>query len=218
MMKDALRYGIPLIPHMLGIWALSLIDRLVLGKLEGMEAVGRYSVAFQVACILGFVTMGVNQAFVPWLYGKLAGNPTIQAKKQVVKVTYLCIAGYAALAVLAIALFPVFRRLFINAKFSGIDGYFNLLTLGFLCQGVYFFFTSYIGYLKKTAYLGIIACVIIAVKVPLTYWLVKMHGTTGAALAYALTFVLFAVLTIIVSTVLYKMPWNIWKVVKSTIV
>lgn len=211
---DILKYGIPLIPHAIGGWALSLIDRLFLGKIVGLDEVGKYSVAFQIASILGFITLGINQSFAPWLYGKLSSNKDYP-KKQIVKFTYLCILGLIFLTIFGILLLPLIKTIFINKRFTGIDTYFNILILGFLVQGIYYLFVCYIFYVKKTKILAKISLIVILTKIPLTYFLVKNFDGVGAAWAYTLTYTLFAGLVIFSANKVYPMPWNLLKLTQN---
>lgn len=206
MIKDALNYGTPLIPHAIGGWCLSLIDRLFLLNLVGFSAVGKYSVAFQLASVLGFLTLGINQAFVPWLYERL-GAVTDAMKRKIVKSTYAIMLLILFSAFLYVLVLPLIQSLFINDKFNGIQNVFVLLLIGYCFQGFYYFFTCYIGYRKKTKYVALITITVMLIKLPLTYILVSFWGMEGAALSFSLTFFFLFLLTAFVSNRVYRMPW-----------
>lgn len=206
MIKDALNYGVPLIPHAVGVWCLSLIDRLFLLNMVGFAAVGKYSVAFQLASVVGFLTIGVNQAFVPWLFESL-GNATDLLKKKIVKSTYLLMLLILFCALLYAFVLPLIQLFFINDRFWGIEETFRFLLIGYCFQGFYYFFTCYIGYKKKTKYIALITISVTLMKLPITYFLIFYYGLEGAALSFALTFFFLFVFTIFVSNRVYKMPW-----------
>ena len=46
-----LRYGLPLVPMGLALWGLSLIDRIILQRLDGLDEVGIYGVANRAASV-----------------------------------------------------------------------------------------------------------------------------------------------------------------------
>ena len=71
---DALAFGVPLIPHVLGGFLLLSVDRLVINKELGLEMTGIYMVAVSLGSVLNLVFNGVNKAYSPWLFGQLKRN------------------------------------------------------------------------------------------------------------------------------------------------
>ena len=67
--------------------------------------------------------------------------------------------------------------------------------------------TNYIGYVNKTYWLAITTISVGVFKIPLTYYLIKLFGAPGASMSYCITFLLFFLLTWILSAKVYKMPW-----------
>lgn len=210
MMRDALVLGIPLIPHVLGGWALSMIDRILLANMISLDAVGKYSAAFQIASVMSFLTVAVNQAFVPWLFERLK-NATQAIKKQIVNFSYIYMVGLCLCGALYIAVFPLLKRFMLGPKFSEIGITFTILVAGFVFQGFYMTFTNYITFIKRTKYQAIVTIIVGLVKIPLTYLLILQFGAIGAAIGYSLTFFFFFITTAFVSNKLYPMPWNIFR-------
>lgn len=207
--KDILSYGIPLIPHAIGGWGLALVDRFILANKIGLGEVGRYSVAFQLASVLGIITIAVNQAFVPWLYSKLTAI-SYEQKKKIVRMSYFYMIGLVLLSLVMIIGFPLIQKILVNDKFDGVSPYFSILIWGFCFQGFYFVFTNYISFVKKTRYQAVVTISITIIKIPLTYFFISLFGGIGAAIAYSLIYFLFFFITAIVSNKLYCMPWNLF--------
>lgn len=206
---DILKFGVPLIPHMLGGWAMSLIDRVFLADMIGLEVVGLYSVAFQLASIFGFLTLAVNQAFVPWLFGRLSKDESPKTKTKIVKFSYLVMGLYLFCAALYVAVMPFIKKWFINSRYHDIDLMFDILLVGFVFQGFYYLFTNYIAFAKKTKYQAMVTIIVALVKIPTTYLFVSYWGAIGAVYSFAITFFLFFVVTAIVSQRIYPMPWSL---------
>ena len=204
---DILKYGVPLIPHALGGWAMSLIDRVFLADMIGLDTVGLYSVAFQLASVFAFLTAAVNQAFAPWLYSQLAVNDSIGNKRRIVKFSYAVMSLFVVCAIVYLALMPVIKSIFINSRYHDINLMFAFLLIGFVLQGFYFMFTNYISFIKKTKYQAAVTVSVAIIKLPLTYVLIQYFGAVGAAYSFALTYFLFFAVTAIVSNKLYPMPW-----------
>ena len=76
MVGRALRFGIPLLPHSMAAVAMGSMDRLALGADFPAADVGRYFLALQIASVFTALAAAVNQAWVPWLYARLARNDT----------------------------------------------------------------------------------------------------------------------------------------------
>ncbi len=73
---SALRFGMSLLPHSLGAIAMTTVDRLALSRAVGSETVGFYFTAFQITTVLSVGTAALNQAWIPWMYARLARNDT----------------------------------------------------------------------------------------------------------------------------------------------
>jgi O-antigen/teichoic acid export membrane protein len=84
----ALKFGIPLIPHAIGGLLIALSDRLIISNILNFKATGIYTVAFQMASVLGVLMSGLNTAYVPWLFEKLKIKSDL-INRQIVTFTYL---------------------------------------------------------------------------------------------------------------------------------
>ena len=72
--KDALLFGIPLIPHALSAWMMTSIDRVFINSMVNVAATGIYTVGYQVGMIIGLLATSFNRAWVPFLFEKLKEN------------------------------------------------------------------------------------------------------------------------------------------------
>ncbi|MBE9068430.1 oligosaccharide flippase family protein, partial [Leptolyngbya cf. ectocarpi LEGE 11479] len=70
-LKNALSFGLPLIPHALSGWVINYIDRFFIAAMIGMSDVGIYSVAYQIGNIIGILALSFNQAWSPFLFKEL---------------------------------------------------------------------------------------------------------------------------------------------------
>ena len=95
-LKDFLKYGVPLIPHAIGVVFISMADRLFLTNMISIEETGLYAVGFQIAQIIGLVQNSFNQAWVPQFFDKLRSNDS-KINLGIVKFTYLYFAGMLVL-------------------------------------------------------------------------------------------------------------------------
>lgn len=84
---EALRIGVPLIPHVGGLFLLASVDRFVINSELGLAQTGIYMVAVQFAAALTLVFDSINKAYVPWLFERLKRDDE-QEKRQIVRFTY----------------------------------------------------------------------------------------------------------------------------------
>lgn len=202
---DALKFGIPLIPHAIGAFVIYSTDRVVISNLLDVTAVGVYMVGLQIGQAMGLVSDSLNKVYSPWLMGNLS-NKKID-KEKVVFNTYL-----AMLTLLVAGLVWYFLALFllpylVGEEFQESAGILLYMCLGFSLTGLYYLVTNYIFYSKKTQFLAVITFFCGALNVPLTYYLVSLHGLKGAAIAFLTIQTLFFVLTWILAAKVFPMPW-----------
>jgi O-antigen/teichoic acid export membrane protein len=208
--KDALSFGIPLIPHALGVWIMASIDRLFINSMVNISTTGIYTVGYQVGMIIGLIATSFNQAWSPFLFDKLNENK-IDVKIKIVKFTYIYSAVIIFLALLLSLTAPWFLEFFVSKDFYGAYKYVFWVALGYAANGMYFMVVNYIFYVKKTYILAWITIFAAIVNVILNYFFIKANGAIGAAQATAVSFLLSFVLTWALSARVYKMPWCFWK-------
>lgn len=73
-LRRALRFGVPLLPHSFAAVAMGSMDRLALSGNFAPAVVGHYFLALQISSVFTALAAAVNQAWVPWLYERLARN------------------------------------------------------------------------------------------------------------------------------------------------
>lgn len=62
------KFNLPLVPHYLSNYVLNQSDRLMIGKMIGVDKAAYYSVAYTVAMIMMLVTTAINNSLAPFLY------------------------------------------------------------------------------------------------------------------------------------------------------
>ena len=207
--KDALFFGVPLIPHALGGVMITGIDRIFINTMVNVGATGIYTVGYQVGMIIGLLAQSFNLAWSPFLFEKLKENNYL-TKVKIVKFTYLydvCIIFFA-LALSFIA--PYFLKFFVSENFYFAYKYVLWIALGYAFNGMYYMVANYIFYVKKTYILAWVTFFSAGINVVLNYLFIKANGAIGAAQATTITFFMQFILTFVLSSRVYKMPWNVF--------
>jgi len=208
--KDALKFGIPLIPHQLSFWLRSGAVIFLLVYLVGKKETGLYNVGAQLVVPLAVLNDAFNKAWAPFLYKKLSNNPSMQDKKKLVNFTYLYFFSILVLSLLLIFISPYIIELILNKKFYNSYIFIKFLAIATAFRGMYLMVVNYIYYEKRTKILAYITFGTSLFNVLFAYWLIKKIGAIGAAQAYMYAQALSFILVWFYSNKVYKMPWKIF--------
>lgn len=207
--KHALYYGVPLIPHVLSGFIIAVSDRVFITNMVGINETGIYSVGYQVGMIIVVLAGSFNKAWTPWLYSKLNDGDSL-IKKKIVKFTYIYIFTILCLALFLSMLAPWFMKFLVGQNFYGATKYIIWIAFGYAFNGMYFMVASYIFYVEKTHLLSWMTFSAALTNVVLNYIFILYFGAIGAAQATTLTYVILFILTWILASRVYKMPWLFW--------
>jgi O-antigen/teichoic acid export membrane protein len=208
--KNALNFGVPLIPHALSGTIKTMVDRVMITSMVGVAATGLYTVGFQIGMIIGLLEDSFNRAYVPWLYERLKRNQDNE-KIMIVKLTYIYFTVIICLALALGAIAPWFLSFFVGPQFAGSSQFVLWIAVGFAFNGMYKMIVNYIFYVRKTYILAWVTFSTAFVSIFLNYFAVKYLGAIGAAYTYALMGFVTFLLVWLLSNRVYPMPWNLSK-------
>jgi O-antigen/teichoic acid export membrane protein len=203
-----LSFGFGLLPHSIGGLILVLINRFIVAKIIGLEAAGIYSLASQIALVIGFITLSFNNAYVPWLYNKISTSLDSKDEKiRIVRLTYLYFIALLIFTVLYVYIAPHIFKIFIDQKFDEVYKLLPFIAFGYWFQGLYFMVVNYIIFLKKTVIQSVITIFTGLISIPITYYLTYNYGIEGTCVAFSFSYLILFLLSWILSNKLYHMPW-----------
>ncbi len=200
-----LRFGTPLIPHAIGGTIIAMSDRYFIAIFEGNAEVGYYTVAYQIGALMLLFSRSVNQAWSPMLYSLLTKKDYASVEKftGILFVVFLVVG--AGIYLLQDFIFG----LFVAPSFLPAKQYITLLLLGFVFQSLYFLFTNFIFYSKRTGVLATITFSGAVLNLVLNFILIKRMGVIGVAYSTAITWFLFMIATFTVTKFkIYKSEKN----------
>jgi O-antigen/teichoic acid export membrane protein len=204
--KEALLFGVPLIPHHVGFFLISAVDRFVINQKLGLTDAGIYMVAVQLSSAMAIIFDAINKAYVPWLFERLKRD-NYEEKKQIVKYTYVYFILALLVAGIAFLIGPFFITLIAGDKYSEAGKVIGLLCLGQAFGGMYLMVTNYIFFAKKTGRLAVVTISTGIINVILLFVLVSHLGLIGAAMAFAISKLIQFIMTwFLVSKIIY-IPW-----------
>ncbi len=208
--KDALRFGIPLIPHALSDWVKTGVDRLVLMSVLGATVTGLYAVGYQIGMVILVLVTAFNKAWSPYIFKVLSNNPTIENKKKIVRYTYIYFVGIFLFAYAFGYLAKILIPYFLGERFIASTEFILLFAIAFAFQGMYFMVTNYIFYVKKTYLLAYVTFATAILHIGLLFLFVNLNGAIGAAQASVISFAVTFIAVWILASRVYKMPWKVW--------
>lgn len=197
-LAHALKFGGGLVPHLYGSIMIATTDRLMVTNLVGLHATGLYAVGAQVAMVIGVLEQSVNQAWAPWLFGKLReGTPAnFRRIRRITRIYNVSILGLAGLLALVA---PALLRLLVGPEFYPAAEFVAWLALASAFSGMYKMVVNQIFYANKTHWLAWITFATGVVNLPVTYLLIRANGALGAAqgtaMAYFMSYACTAVLS-----------------------
>lgn len=205
-LKNALQYGVPLVPHVAAAIVLTTADRVVVASELGLAQAGVYLLAAHLAQGAVLVFDAVNKAFVPWLFESLkAGEAHVQ--RRIVRYTY---GWYAVLLAGGLAGFlagPPLVRLVGGPHYAAAGSVIGWLLLGQMFGGMYLMVTNYLFYAKRTGLLSAVTVVSGLLQVALLLVLAPRLGIQGAAIAFSIAMAVRFLLTWWAAHKSHPMPW-----------
>mgnify|MGYP003111817664 CR=1 FL=1 len=205
-LAEALRFGIPLMPHIAGGFLLTTVDRIVINREIGLAEAGIYMVAVQLTAAVGILFDAINKAYIPWLFEQLKADQLPQ-KKKIVKLTYVWFILIILGAMLSFVIGPPLAVFIAGEQYAQAGKVVGWLALGQGFQGMYLMVTNYIFYSKRTGLLSIASISSGVLNLILLIVLVRFFGLEGAAIAFATSMGIRFLLTWWIANKRHPMPW-----------
>jgi O-antigen/teichoic acid export membrane protein len=203
---EILKFGIPLVPHTLGILILTFFDRLFIKEKLGLENTGIYVLSVQFAAVLGLLFESLNSSIMPLLYEKLNINSEPE-KKVIVRMTYKWYFFVCLIALILLLIGPHILNAVTSNKFRGADSALKWLILGQVFSGMYLMKSNYIYYSKKTNWISIITIISGLLNILMCILLIDDYGISGIAISFMVSMAFRFVMTWNRANNFYPMPW-----------
>jgi O-antigen/teichoic acid export membrane protein len=205
-LRTMLAYGLPLVPTTLLLWALALIDRLILARLADLEAVGQYAIALRLTSILLLAVNAFHLALGPFLFSLYSSNPEVEKAARGRTFTYLgFVLGSAGLL---LSLFAKEALAVIAPAFEDAYTAVGPLAFGTVAYGLASLLAIGISLARRTITLLPISVVSATVNVGLSIALIPPFGFVGAAFGTAVGYVVLATGSYWVGQRVYTTPYK----------
>lgn len=151
LLKEALIYSIPIMPHNLSTNIVNLISRVLIGNIGGsISDVGIYAVASNFGNLSDTIHNYINQAYSPWMFEQLH-DKQFEMRKEIKKIVRLLIS-VTGFILTGIALFSQdYITLFLHKSYEQAKLYSVLTVIVFLIKTSYYYYVTILFYYKKAS-------------------------------------------------------------------
>jgi O-antigen/teichoic acid export membrane protein len=206
-LKGALVYGLPLVPHSVAGWLLGTSDRVILERFVSLPSLGIYSLAAQLALLMSVAAAAANAAWVPFVF-----RSTVESQDgAAARVTPLVTAFVSTMSIVAVALalvLPPGLRVIVDQAFHGAAVFVPLLVIGFWLQAVYFVPANFLFVAGRTMWLPVATVLGGVAGVAFNLMLVPRLGIGAAAFGAVLANLIMCLIVAIVAARVYPFPYE----------
>jgi O-antigen/teichoic acid export membrane protein len=206
--RQLVAFGVPLIPHAIGGWVMTMAARLYLNNMATLADTGLYSVAFNLTSPLALLIGAANNAYTPALFQHLSSREGYD-KIRLCRILVVVGLSLPLLAVLCAAAVRWVLPWIVNERFFGAADFVLWMALTYALQGIYFIFGNFVVYSKKTSLMAwradFAGGVVMLIACPL---LIRLNGPLGAAQAACLAFAGSTLGCISAAQKAFPMPWR----------
>src|SRR4051794_25490194 len=184
--REMQRFGLPLVPSGLALWALDFADRFLLLKLKNAAEVGLYSVGVRVSTAILLLLIALRTAWPAFAYSIKDDQEAKRAYGFVL--TYvLYVSCWMSLTLSLLA--PWIVRLLTAPAFYGGARVVPLLAFGATAFIAFNVMSIGIGRAKQTQLNWVVTGSAAALNIGLNFWLIPAYGMMGAAAATLVAYV-----------------------------
>ena len=199
LLKGALKYSLPIMPHNLSTHIANLFSKVLIGGVASLASLGVYTVAAQFGTIADTVQTYIDQAYGPWLFEKLHAKET-GYKKDIRKISNL-LSSVVGLLHLGIALFAQdYILLLVDKAYVNAWSFVPWIVLVFSVKTMYYFYVEILFYYKKASRLLFIATLSGSLlNIVLAYLLIPAWSVYGSIAADAIAMAIRVTIIVVVS-------------------
>jgi len=192
---EILSISLPLVPHSIGAFVITLSDRLFIDQMINKSAVALYTVGYTLGMIILLCNDAFAKAWSPWFYKTMAQAPA-QDNAILRRASIYAIAIFFLAGIVSLGARFVLPYLTTN-DYNGAARYVAWIAFGYAFHGIYILFFPYVIHYNKTTFLGLLTFSMALFNIFANYILILYNGAVGAAQATLLTYIITAVCLIL---------------------
>ena len=208
LLREMNRFGMPLVPSALALWAINFIDRIFIAHYKGQAEVGVYSVAVRISSAVVFLMIAFRLAWPAFAYSLDDDREAKRTYSYVLTyLLFLCSWISLALGVLAPWLVHLLAR---GQGFARAADAVALLCFGATAYAGYTVVAIGIGRARQTQFNWVVSGIAAAVNIGLNVALIPPYGMIGAAISTLAAYLTLFVGMVLNSTRVYPVDYQ-WR-------
>ena len=203
---SALKFGLPLIPHLLAVILIDTSDKIFIANKMGVYEVGIYNMGYKFGALILLMQNIFMNVWNPFLYKRL-GNEGLRSKTEIVKQAWFFFILIVAAVGLLTLISPFCFDHFIDQRYKEGIQFVFWVALGYCFYSIFNMLGSIILYFKKTDVLSYMSVANVLLNMALNYYLIDIYGTIGAAYATFISFFAIFICCFIYVNSIVRLPW-----------
>jgi O-antigen/teichoic acid export membrane protein len=203
------RFGLPLVPSALALWAINFIDRFFVNAYKGLGEAGVYSLAVRASSVIVFLMIAFRLAWPAFAYS-IEDDATAKRTYSFVLTYLLFVCCWMSLALGTLAPWIVRVLAPSTPAFYRAEEAVGLLSFASTAYAGYTVLAIGIGRARRTQFNWIVSGAAAALNVGLNFVLIPRYGMMGAAVSTAAAYVALFVGMTLNSQQVYPVPYQ-WR-------
>ena len=183
-LKRALLFSIPTLPAILAGWIDSSMGQIIIGKYISTADLGVYSIALQLSSVFGFISIGLNNVWLPYLYENYKKEGFIK------EINRLYTAIVLILTIIAVSVSLMSKEIVLllsNSSYINASNYFTLLCIPMCVYLLFPMATSGISISRDTKYISISYVAGSIINIAFLFIMIKIIGIYAVPIALGLS-------------------------------
>jgi len=198
------RFGAPLVPAGMAMYVLNTADRWFISHYHGQEALGIYAIGAKFAMMIALAVAAFRKSWWPIAMDAIQSADGPELFRTVARL-YLGL-GAAGVVVLT-ALSPLMLRWLTAPPYHSAYPILGVLAWHSIFYGFYMVSAAGIWKMEKTTWVPISIGIAALINIALNVWLVPEFGGIGAAIATSISFLIWNVITLLISEKLWPVGY-----------
>lgn len=205
--RGLLRFGLPLMPHVLAGAVLTNADRFAVAGQMNSATLGVYGAASQLGLVMTVIADAAVKAYTPIMYGMLRNNSP-RSKLRVVAITYLSAPLWLLSALVIWGFYGLAGPLLLGHDYLEAAGLAIWFLLGGAVNGVYLNIAGLFFFTGRTEWISAATLTASAVAILLAASAVSRFGVVGGGVTYLVVHIVLCATAWTLSRWTTPMPWG----------
>lgn len=209
LLRHSLAFSLPLVPHLLGNWALSVSDRLILDYCHVSAAtIGIYSLAYYFSFAVSMFAGAVTSALSPMATRLLKSDPR---NPELPVLGNQAILAIVVVALACVLFAPEALRVLTPKAYHSAAALVPWVVVGAVFQGMYLINSIGTWFSMRTLAVPLITGSTVVINVGINLTFVPRYGAMAAAVSTALSYAIAAALHGWLAGNLHPIDWDYWR-------